>query len=210
MFNLNFLLTTISVWKDYLTVLDGDAKKSVEVIGTSRIFYATALKCLKRDYRNSLVITHLRFKALFDRPQLKVFDRSGLRQFHQQLKTNNTWLLSNGYESPLLSCENLTKCISLLPLFLQQEFYKSTDSSIFTGGSVNLIVFEQWSEKKVKQHFKPTADVIAVDERFEQKLSSKKLIYASFGEEISTKVNYETNTQSNIFVKIPIINEQVL
>ena len=74
MFSLNFLLTTISVWKDYLTVLDGDAKKSVEVIGTSRIFYATALKCLKRDYRNSLVITHLRFKALFDRPQLKVFD----------------------------------------------------------------------------------------------------------------------------------------
>ena len=58
-----------------LSVLDGDAKKQVEVIGTSEIFCATALKCLKRDYENPLVIGHLRFKALFDRPQSKVFDR---------------------------------------------------------------------------------------------------------------------------------------
>ena len=46
--------------------------------------------------------------------------------------------------------------------------------------SVNLIVFVQWLEKKLKQFFKPIADIIAVDERFEQKLSSKKLINASF------------------------------
>ena len=51
-----------------------------------------------------------RFKALFDHPQLKVLYQSGLRQFPQQLKINNTWLLSISYESPLLSFENLTKC----------------------------------------------------------------------------------------------------
>ena len=139
----------------------------MEIISTSGIFYGFYLL-------NWLVIAHLRFKAFFDRPQLKVLDRSGLRQFHQQLKTNKTWLLSIGYKSPLLSCENLTKCKSFLPPVLRQEFYKSTDSSVFMDESVNLIVFEQWLEKKPKRYFHPKADINAMDERFEQKLSSRK------------------------------------
>ena len=129
--------------------------------------------------------------------KLKLFDQSGLRQSQQQLKTNNTWLLFIGYESPLLSSENLTKTISLLSPVLRQVFYKSTDSSTLTNESVNLIVFEQWLEKKLKQYFNPIADIIAADERFEQKLSSRKLINASFGEEITSEVNDETNIQSN-------------
>ena len=51
--------------------------------------------------------------------------------------------------------------------------------------------------KKLKQYFNPIADIIAADERFEQKLTSRKLINASFGEEITTEVNEETNIQSN-------------
>ena len=129
--------------------------------------------------------------------KLKLFDQSGLRQSQQQLKTNNTWLLFIGYESPLLSSENLTKTISLLSPVLRQVFYKSTDSSTLTNESVNLIVFEQWLEKKLKQYFNPIADIIAADEWFEQKLSSRKLINASFGEEITSEVNDETNIQSN-------------
>ena len=77
--------------------------------------------------------------------------------------------------------KTLQNCVSLLPPVLRQEFCKS-DSSVFTVGSVNLIVFEQWLEKKLKRYFNPIADIIAADERFEQKLSSKKLINASFGE----------------------------
>ena len=154
---------------------------------------------MKRDYRNTLFISHLKFKALFDRPQLKVFDRSGLRQFHQQLKTSNTWLLPIGYESPLLSFENITKCVSLLPPVLRKEFYKSADSGVFVDGIVNLIVFEQWLEKKLKRYFNPIADIIAADDRFEQKLSSRKLINASFGEEITTELIVETNIQSSNF-----------
>ena len=169
----------------------------MEVNGNSRIFYATALKCLKRDYRNPLVTENFRFKALFDRPQLKVFDPSCVRQFQQELKINNTWFLSIGYESPLLSCENLTKCVSLLPPVLRQEFYQPADSRIFKNGSVNLTVFEEWLEKKLKRYFNPTADIIAVDERFEQKLSLRKLINGSFGKEITTEVNDGKNTQSN-------------
>ena len=178
-----------------LSVIKGDAKKSVEVIGTNGIFYVTALKCLKRYCGNPLITAHLRFKALFDHPQLKVFDRSGLRQFHQQLKANNTWLLSIGYESPLLSCKNLTKCVSLLPPVLRQEFYKFTDTSVFADGRVNLMDFDQRLEKKLKRYFNLIADIIAADERFEQKLSSRKLINTSFGEEITTEVNHETNIQ---------------
>ena len=60
------------MWKDYLVY--SDAKKSVEVIGTSGIFYAAALKCLKRDYINSLVIAHLRFKAVWS-CLIKLFDQ---------------------------------------------------------------------------------------------------------------------------------------
>ena len=64
--------------------------------------------------------------------------------------------------------------------FTSSATRKSIDSSVFMDRSVNLIVFVQWLEKKLKQFFKPIADIIAVDERFEQKLSSKKLIKASF------------------------------
>ena len=64
--------------------------------------------------------------------------------------------------------------------FTSSATRKSIDSSVFMDRSVNLIVFVQWLEKKLKQFFKPIADIIAVDERFEQKLSSKKLINASF------------------------------
>ena len=62
-------------------------------------------------------------------------------------------------------------------LFCDKKVYRL---KCFMDRSVNLIVFVQWLEKKLKQYFKPIADIIAVDERFEQKLSSKKLIKASF------------------------------
>ena len=185
-----------------LSALDSNAKKSEDVINTSRIFHAAALKCLKRDHGNLLVITYLRFKVLFYHPQLKVFVRKGLREFHQLLKTNNTWLSSISCESSFLSCKNLTKYVSLLPPVLQQEFYKSIDSSVFTDGSVNLIAIDQWLEKKLQQWFNPIADIIVVDEWFEQKLSSRKLINASFGEEITTEVNDETNIQCNNLYQI--------
>ena len=110
---------------------------------------------MKRDCGNRVVIGHLRFKALLEHPQLKLLNQIGLRQFHEQSTTNNTWLLSIVYKSPLLS--------SLLPPVLPQEIYKSTEKSVFRDGSVNLIVLEQWLEKKLKRYFNPIADTIAAD-----------------------------------------------
>ena len=62
-----------------LSTLDGEAKRTVDAIGCNKIFYATALKTLKRDFGNPLIVAH---------------SRLSLRQFYQQLKCNNSWLLS--------------------------------------------------------------------------------------------------------------------
>ena len=43
-----------------LSVLDGDAKKAAFSIGSNGIFYVTALKTLKRDFGNLIVVSHKR------------------------------------------------------------------------------------------------------------------------------------------------------
>ena len=40
--------------------LDGKAKKSVKTVGTNGYFYATALKVLKIDFDNPLVVSPLK------------------------------------------------------------------------------------------------------------------------------------------------------
>ena len=52
-----------------LNSLDGEAKKSAKTVGTNGYFYATALKVLKRDFGNPLVVSHLKLKKLFDQKQ---------------------------------------------------------------------------------------------------------------------------------------------
>ena len=61
---------------------------------------------------------------------------------------NDTWLISMSYETPLLSSDNLAKALIRLPLCLQQDFFKAARDSIIDG-SVNLIVFEKWLDKKL-------------------------------------------------------------
>ena len=63
----------------FLNVLKGDAKKSVEIIGKSGIFYATARKTLKRDFGNAFTVAYMKTKLLFDKPQLKHNDRISLK-----------------------------------------------------------------------------------------------------------------------------------
>ena len=40
--------------------LDGEAKRSLEAVKTNCYFYARALKVLKRDFGNPLVVLHLK------------------------------------------------------------------------------------------------------------------------------------------------------
>ena len=102
-----------------LSALEGEARKSVGSIGCEGIFYATALKSLKRDFGNPVLVSHLKIKSIFDQPQIKPNDKIRLRKYHQQVKITNTWLLSMGYENPILSYENLSKVVTRLPNYLR-------------------------------------------------------------------------------------------
>ena len=50
----------------FLSVLEGKAKLSIQVIGSSGTFYSIALKALKRDYANPIIESHLSVKSLFE------------------------------------------------------------------------------------------------------------------------------------------------
>ena len=107
------------------SVLYGEAKRVIETIGNTGRFYATALKTLKCDFGNPLLILHAKLKLLFDQSQIKSTDRISLQRFHQH-KINNAWLLSMGYCTPILINDNLTKAIIRLPSFLRRDFFKAT------------------------------------------------------------------------------------
>ena len=107
-----------------LSVLKGEAKSSIISIGTTGLFFASALKSLKRDFGDSLVVTHLKLKSLFDKPQIKSGDRITLREFQQSLNCVITWLETMGYSFSLSSTGYLTKAVKRLPNFLWYSFYK--------------------------------------------------------------------------------------
>ena len=86
-----------------LSVLDRDARHSIQSVRYSRIFYATALKALICDYGNTIILSHLRIKSLLEFPPIKSNDRIAVRNFHQTLKITTTWLKSRGYEDPIKS-----------------------------------------------------------------------------------------------------------
>ena len=147
-----------------LILLDGDAKEAVQSIGSNGLFYASALKSLKSNSGNPLLVATFRVKTLFDKSHINGRDTIVLREYHQQLKINNIWLISMGYETPLLSSDNLTKALMRLPFSLQQDFFKATRDSNLIDGSVNLIVFEKWLDKKLKTLFNPVADIITAND----------------------------------------------
>ena len=124
-----------------LSVLDGEAKKAIEAVGTCGLFYPSALKTLKGEFGNTLLVSHLRLKSIFNKTQIKANDRSALGEFHQQIKLNTTWLSSLGYIKPLYLYDNVTKAILRLPFHLRKEFYKHTKHANLTDGTLNLITF---------------------------------------------------------------------
>ena len=103
-----------------LSVLDGEAKKAIEAVRTCGLFYASSLKILKREFGNTLQVAHLSLKSMFNRPQIKPNERSALREFHQQIKLNITWLSSLGYKTPLYLYDSVTKAILRLPFHLKK------------------------------------------------------------------------------------------
>ena len=145
-----------------ISVLTGDAKKSVECIGTSGIFYAIALKTLKRDFGNKTVVTHAKLKNLLDKPQLPSNDRAALKRFHQHLKSTVTWLKMIGNIGAIHSTENLSRAVMRLPNELRKNFYRS--SKDLDDARMTLFKLESWLDGKLKELFNPIANIIAQEE----------------------------------------------
>ena len=143
-----------------LSVLDGDAKKAVQSLGQSGYFYASALKTLKRNFGDPVVISFLKLKSILDLPQLSSDNKIGLRNFHQQLKATIVWLKSIGYTSELCSTENLAKGITRLPNYMRSAFYREFKEQIANHYKLNLINLEQWLQNKLKELFNPIATII--------------------------------------------------
>ena len=133
--------------------LECEVKRSEESIGCNGIFYAIVLKSLKRDFGNPALVSHLKIKALLDQPQLKANKKTDLRHYHQQIKTTNTWLMSMGYQNPILSYENLSKAVARLSHYLCTQLFRVTHDCSLTDDTINLLSFEDWLEKRVKDQF---------------------------------------------------------
>ena len=65
-----------------LSALDGEAKHTLTSIGRSGIFYAAALKTLKRNFGNFQLVTFLKLKSVLDLPQISSDN-------HTDLSTNS-------------------------------------------------------------------------------------------------------------------------
>ena len=180
-------------------VLDGEAKKVVETIGTSGTFYATALKTLKRDFGSPLLISHFRLKNLFDKPQIRANDKITLGQSHQEIKLTITWLMSVCYKVPIFLSDNLTKAIIRLPYQLRERFYKFTKVTNLIDGSINLATFEKWFKDQLKTFFNPLADIIINKEhmlknRYQiEKLTNRQSIHSLETDINTNNVNYTSH-----------------
>ena len=81
--------------------------------------------------------------------------------------------------------ENLSKAVIHLPNYLRTQFYKATCDCDLTGGTTNLLSFESWLEKRIKDLFNPLAEIIAIQEATSKhkqhaKGSFKRKIFSNF------------------------------
>ena len=90
-----------------------------------------------------------------------------------------------GYENPILSYENLSKAVTRRPNYLRTQFFKAAQDCDLTDGTINLLTFENWLERRIKELFKQLAEIISIQEaRTKQqhppKENFKKKIYSNF------------------------------
>ena len=148
-----------------LSILDGEAKRTVTSIGRSGIFYATALKTLKRNFENPQLVTFLKLKSVLDLPQISSNNHTCLRSFHQQLKSLIAWLESVDNISSADSIENIPKAVIRLPKNLRSQFYKEFKENTFSNYHIKLKDFERWLGKKIDDFFNPISAIVEYQEK---------------------------------------------
>ena len=70
----------------------------------------------------------------------------------------------NGFKTPIIFYENLSKAVARLPNYLRTQFFKATCDYDLTDGTINLLSFEVWLEKRVKDLFNPLAEIISLQD----------------------------------------------
>ena len=54
-----------------ISATDREAKRAIEAVDTSGLFYTSALKTLKSEFENTLLVAHLYLKSMLAKPQIK-------------------------------------------------------------------------------------------------------------------------------------------
>ena len=132
-----------------LSVLDGKAKRAVSAIGQDGFFYASALKLLKREFGNPLMVSYLKLKVVLELPLIEHDDQNSLRNYHQKLKTIVAWLKTMGYDGPLKSVKNVTKAVMRLTKYLRQKFYRDFKIINYNEREMNIEMFENWLGERI-------------------------------------------------------------
>ena len=60
-----------------LNVLDGEAKRIVISIGRNGLFYTTAMKMLKSNFGNSMIVSFVKLKSVLELPLITNKNRAG-------------------------------------------------------------------------------------------------------------------------------------
>ena len=72
-----------------------------------------------------------------------------------------------------------------LPNYLRTQFFKATRDCDLTDDTINLLTFENWLERRIKDLFSPLAEIISIQEagtkhRQPPKENFRKKIYSNF------------------------------
>ena len=68
------------------------------------------------------------------------------------------------YKTPIISYENLSNAVARLPNYLRTQFFRATCDYDLTDGTINLLSFEVWLEKGLKDLFNPLAEIISLQD----------------------------------------------
>ena len=90
------LSQTNSWYKFVVNLLYREAKHLVVAIGKNGIFYVSALKSLKREFKRTFKLPFLELN------QISIDDSKALRHFHQQIKGAVSCINSVGYVFPVI------------------------------------------------------------------------------------------------------------
>ena len=156
----------------FVSVLDGEAKRAVSAIGQDGLFYASALKLLKREFGNPLMVSYLKLKEVLELPPIQHDDQNSLRNYHQKLKTIVTWLKTMGYDGALKSVENVTKAVMRLPKYLRQKFYRNFKIINYNEREMNLEIFENWLGERIYDMNNPLALIVKTEIKKKQQANN--------------------------------------